>query len=153
MKFSSLGAPKVTTTSNLTSKENFMKTTFLSQCTIICFYFVAGEKPYKCDYCQSAYSQLAGLRAHQKSARHRPSQNIPQTMTSPTEPGTSLDTTESIDVDTWHWPSCHRTRLTVHQTASWYKLQSCNQTVVTRMWLDAKLKDVESSQWNCLIWW
>ncbi|XP_009984051.1 PREDICTED: PR domain zinc finger protein 12, partial [Tauraco erythrolophus] len=31
-----------------------------------------GERPYKCQVCQSAYSQLAGLRAHQKSARHRP---------------------------------------------------------------------------------
>uniref|UniRef100_A0A672H159 C2H2-type domain-containing protein n=1 Tax=Salarias fasciatus TaxID=181472 RepID=A0A672H159_SALFA len=27
-----------------------------------------GERPYKCHVCQSAYSQLAGLRAHQKSA-------------------------------------------------------------------------------------
>lgn len=37
-----------------------------------------GERPYKCQVCQSAYSQLAGLRAHQKSARHRPPNNVLQ---------------------------------------------------------------------------
>ena len=40
-------------------------------CIISSFVFPTGEKPYVCTMCESAYSQLAGLRAHQRSARHR----------------------------------------------------------------------------------
>ena len=50
--------------------------------TIFFILFYPGEKPYKCLVCHSAYSQLAGLRAHQKSARHRPLQAPPAIPTS-----------------------------------------------------------------------
>ena len=33
---------------------------------------IPGERPYKCYVCRSSYSQLAGLRAHQRSSRHKP---------------------------------------------------------------------------------
>lgn len=36
------------------------------------YFFLLGERPYKCFVCRSSYSQLAGLRAHQRSARHKP---------------------------------------------------------------------------------
>lgn len=36
------------------------------------FLLISGEKPYKCVRCNSCYSQLAGLRAHQRSSTHRP---------------------------------------------------------------------------------
>lgn len=42
-------------------------------------FFLLGERPYKCFVCRSSYSQLAGLRAHQRSARHKPMVTSKQT--------------------------------------------------------------------------
>lgn len=42
-------------------------------------FFLLGERPYKCFVCRCSYSQLAGLRAHQRSARHKPMVTSKQT--------------------------------------------------------------------------